>query len=153
MAMRYSSQFSLSRLRQNLFSRQYRVNGSMHMVTKAGAEEIMKKSQSNAPVDTHNLEEAHHIDTSFTKADNVRFQIEVSGVGSGSDRPRDVADYAMEMHEHLAPYGSGEYNLGPDSIAKAAAGNDVGGKYLERAVESLKAEIIADMRRAIRESM
>lgn len=150
MGMRYSSQFNLDKLRQNLFSRQAMFNAEMHMATEEGAKRIMEQSISNAPVDTHNLEKAHHIKTEFTRADHVRFSIEVSGVGSGSEHPRDVADYAMEMHEALAPYGYGAYNLGPLSQAKAAAGHDVGGKFLERAVESEKPAVIESIRKAVR---
>lgn len=150
MAMRYSSQFNLDKLRQNLFARQRRFNEEMHSVTEEGAKRIMEKSKSNAPVDTHNLEEAHHIDTSLTRADHVRFQIEVSGIGSGSERARDVAAYAMEMHEALAPYGYGAYNLGPKSQEKASSGHDVGGKFLERAVESEKPFVVDEMRKAVK---
>lgn len=150
MGMTYSSAFNLDKLKQNLFAREGRFNKDMQRAAEAAAELIMQKSQSNSPVDTVNLEEAHHITKTYTEADHVRFSIEVSGTGYGSDKPRDVASYAMEMHELLQPYGAGEYNLGPRSRAKAAAGNDVGGKFLERALETEKAKAIQLIREAVR---
>lgn len=145
MGMRYSSQFNLDKLRQNLFARQGRFNKDMRDATEAGAELIMAKSQSNSPVDTYNLEEAHHIEKSITAADHVRFTVEVSGVGYGSERPRDVANYAMEVHENYT-------NMGPKSAAKLAAGHEVGGKFLERAVETEKQKAIALIRAAVRKN-
>lgn len=158
MAMAYSSQFNLDKLRQSLFAKQGRANAAMRQATEAGAEKIMEKSQSNSPVDTYNLEEAHHIEQTLTEADHVRFKVEVSGVGYGSDDPRDVETYAMIVHENLAPYGTGELNGKPFSIgklsqAKAAAGNDVGGKFLDRAVESEKKAAIEGIRQAVRKSL
>lgn len=146
MGMSYSTQFNLDKLKQNLFTRQRKFNKEMHQETEAGAEQIMAKSQSNSPVDTHNLEEAHHITKTFTKSDNVRFTVEVSGIGYGSDKPRDVrvpVDYAMEVHENYT-------TMGPKSRDKANAGHEVGGKYLERAVASEKPEVIEKIRGAVR---
>jgi hypothetical protein len=145
MGMRYSSEFNLDKLRQNLFARQGRFNREMRIATEKGAEIIMAKSQSNSPVDTHNLEEAHHIEKTITAADHVRFTIEVSGIGHGSEKPRDVANYAMEVHENYT-------SMGPKSAAKLAAGHEVGGKYLERAIETEKAKAIALIRQAVRKN-
>ena len=147
MAMAYSSGFNLDKLKQNLFARKGRFNVEMRQAAEEGAELIMAKSQSNAPVDTHNLEEAHHITKSITAADHVRFSIEVSGEGYGSEDPRDVSNYAMEMHEHYE-----EYKMGEKSAAKLAAGHDVGSKYLERAVESEKAKAVELIRQAARKN-
>lgn len=143
MGMRYSSGFNLDQLKQNLFSRQKKLNKEMHQTVEAGAEQIMAKSQSNSPVDTYNLEEAHHISKSLTQADHVRFSVEVSGIGYGSDDPRDVASYAMEVHENYD-------KMGPKSAAKAAAGHDVGSKFLERAITSEKGEVINNVRSAVK---
>jgi len=157
MGMRYSSQFNLDKLRQNLFARQGRYYKGMRDGAEIGAEIIMAKSQENSPVDTYNLEEAHHIETTHTAADNVRVTIEVSGIGYGSEHPRDVETYAMLVHEMLAPYGAGELNgkpfsIGPKSRAKAATGKAVGGKFLERAIESEKAKAIQAIRESIRKN-
>ena len=158
MGMAYSSQFNLDKLRQNLFARQGRINKGMRDGAELAAELIMKKSQENSPVDTYNLEEAHHIEESITRADNVRYSIEVSGVGYGSEHPRDVEEYAMLVHELLAPYGAGELNgkpfsIGPKSRAKAATGAAVGGKFLERAIESEKAKAIQIIRESVRKNL
>lgn len=151
MGMRYSSQFNLEKLTQNLFAKQGRINKAMRDGALEAAELIMKKSQDNSPVDTYNLEEAHHIEESITAADNVRYSIVVSGEGFGSEKPRDVDEYAIVVHEMLAPYGVGELNgkpfsIGPKSQAKAATGKEVGGKFLERALESEKANAIQIIR-------
>jgi hypothetical protein len=145
MSMRYSSGFNLDKLRQNLFAKKGRFNKEMRQAALEGAEMIMEKSQSNSPVDTFNLEQAHHIKESFTRADHVRFTIEVSGIGFGSDDPRPVDSYAMEVHEHY------DMNrMGPKSQAKADSGHDVGPKYLERAIESEKAKAVDLIRQAVR---
>jgi hypothetical protein len=157
MGMRYSSQFNLDKLRQNLFAKQGRIHKGMREGAEEAAELIMKKSQDNSPVDTYNLEEAHHIEKTITAADNIRLTIEVSGTGYGSDHPRDVDSYAIIVHEMLAPYGFGEldgkpFSIGPKSRAKAATGKEVGGKFLERALESEKAKAIQIIRESIRKN-
>ena len=157
MGMRYSSQFNLDKLRQNLFARQGRSNAAMRQAAEQAAELVMKKSQDNSPVDTYNLEEAHHIEKSITAADNVRFTVEVSGTGYGSDSPRNVEEYAMLVHELMAPYGAGEIGgkpfhaaNSPQNNAKIGAGKDVGGKYLERALASEKKRAVHMIREAVR---
>lgn len=160
MGMAYSTQFNLDKLRQNLFAKQGRVNKGMREGAKLGAEMIMKKSQDNSPVDTYNLEEAHHIEESITAAGNIRYTVEVSGEGYGSDNPRDVESYAMLVHEFLAPYGSGELNgkpfhlkNSPQNNAKIAEGKQVGGKFMERAIETEKAKAIAIIRESVRKNL
>jgi hypothetical protein len=147
MALTYSSQFSLNKLKQNLFTRENVFNQRVQEVIKDGADEIMKKSQSNAPVDTHNLEEAHRIVPGETRKGYTKLSVEVSGEGTGSDRPRDVSSYAKEMHDNYE-----NYHMGPKSVAKLDAGNEVGGRFLERAVEEKKPEIIAKAKKAAKDS-
>jgi hypothetical protein len=151
MAMAYSSGFNSEKLMQNLFARQGRMNKEMREAAELGAELIMEKSKSNSPVDTHNLEEAHHIEKSFTTADHVRFTIVVSGPGFGSDRPRDVGGYAVLAHEqwpNMHPSGGG--SPGKKSLAKMAAGHEVGAKFLERALETEKEKAVALIRQVVR---
>ena len=143
MAMTYSSGFDLANLKQKLFIREEKMNKAVQREIREGAKEIMEQSKRNAPVDTHNLEEAHHIVEGKTRLDNISLSIEVSGEGLGSEDPRPVEEYAMEMHE-------GQYHLGPKSAAKAAAGNDVGPKYLERALTEKKPEVIKKVRQAMK---
>lgn len=154
MSMRYSSGFSLDNLRQNLFSRQKQFNKEMHQEVEKGAEQIMAKSQANVPVDSYNLEEAHHIEKSFTQADHVRFSVEVSGIGYGSDNPRDVAEYAMEVHENYENMGSGGHPRADSKTAQKKLTNpDVGSKFLEKAIQSEKPEVIENVRQAVKRNM
>jgi hypothetical protein len=152
MGMKYSTGFDLNSLRQNLFARQKKFNSDMHQQAEAGAEQIMAKSQSNSPVDTYNLEEAHHIKKTLTKADHVRFSVEVSGPGYGSDNPRDVEEYAIIIHERYLDADGPNPVMGPKSAAKAAAGHDVGKQFLARAIESEKPAVIDKIRRAVRQN-
>lgn len=100
---------------------------------KREADKIVLLAKSNAPVDKGDLEASIRAEKEYE--DNKRLQINVM-VGGG-----EVDTYAVQMHEGLAPYGSGAFHLGPGSRAKAAAGNDVGGKYLERAFEARRDKI------------
>lgn len=111
------------------------------------AEKIVEKARSNAPVDKHNLEQAIKMreirggrDPLSGKFARARFEIYIDGTIEDNDG-KPVSEYAMIMHEELAPYGAGFYNLGPASQAKASSGNDVGGKFLERAVDERRAII------------
>lgn len=153
MSMAYSSQFNLAKLRQSLFTKQKKFNAEMHKEVEAGAEQIMKKSQANAPVDTHNLEEAHHIQKTMTQADNVRFTVEVSGIGYGSDDPRDISDYVMEVHENYENMlGGGHPKPDSKTAIKKATNPDVGSKFLWKAIQSEKPEVIDKVRGAVKRS-
>lgn len=149
MSMTYSSQFNLNNLRQRFFIKKEMVDTAVDQTLNAGAEEIAEKAKSNAPVDTHNLEEAIHVEKGFSKAGNIRYTVVCDGEGSEG---RDVAEYASIMENELQPYGNGNYNLGPLSQAKADGGNDVGGKFMERAVEQKKAEVVASVKSAVRKA-
>lgn len=61
------------------------------------------------------------------------------------ERPgKTVGSYAYTMHEHLAPFGP--YNLGERSEEKQSGQRElVGGKYLERAMEELAANIMGEL--------
>lgn len=145
MALTYSSGFSLNNLRQKLMTRENVFNEKIQEAIKEGAELIKEKSQSNTPVDTHNLELAHKIIPGVTRKGYTSLSVEVSGSGQGSERDRDVTDYAMIIHR--------DYDvMGPKSQAKADAGHEVGPKYLERAVESEKPKVVAKARKAAREA-
>jgi hypothetical protein len=64
-----------------------------------------------------------------------------------------LKDYAFIMEDNLLPYGSGPFNLGRGSIAKAATGKKVGGRFLQRAFEdatrNLEAEMAVEVRRVL----
>lgn len=146
--MAYSSAANLDAFRQSLFAKKGRVNANMRKAAEAAAERIMAKSQSNSPVDTHNLEEAHHIKEKPTRAGNIGYTVEVSGLGYGSDNPRDVGNYILEMHENYE-----SYKPGAKSLAKMAAGHEVGSQFLSRALTSEKPYAIDMIRQAVKKGI
>ena len=117
-----------------------------------GAKDIMAASKQMAPVDEHNLEQAHELQQVRLNEDYSEVEISVGGEVGG----RNVDDYAVLMHEGLAPFGSGTAGvvqpfIGGDpkrpskSWAKSQSnppGREVGGKFLERAVEEYEEKII-----------
>lgn len=146
MAIRYSNNFSLNDLKQTLYIKKGKVESAVGEAVREGAKEIMEQSKDNVPVDTYNLEEAHRLVERVTRAGNVAIDIEVSGEGEGSTDPRPVEEYAMFIHE-------AEYNLGEKSLAKKASGKDVGRKFMERAVQQKKPEVIARVRKAVKDNI
>lgn len=110
---------------------------------KAGAEAIMQRSKSYAPVDEGNLEDAHQVVTVVDDAMSGRHAFEV---GVREDHPasggKEVGDYAFIMHE-------GVYNLGPKSQEKNAGFGKVGRKFMERAFIELTPEVKAKVEAAV----
>lgn len=105
------------------------------------AKQIMAASQQMAPIDTGDLEAAHDIRQVSLNQDYTGIDIEVGGYAGG----RDVSEYAWIMHELLAPFGAGFYNLGPKSVLKDSTNppdRPVGGKFLERAFSIYEEEVI-----------
>lgn len=145
MSLTYTSGFSLNNLRQKLMTRENVFNEKIQEALKEGAVLIKEKSQSNSPVDTHNLETAHKIIPGVTRKGYTSLSVEVSGTGQGSENDRDVEAYALEVHENYT-------SMGPKSAEKLAQGHEVGGKYLERAVESEKPKVVAKARKAAKEA-
>lgn len=106
-----------------------------------------------APVEEGNLEQAIQ-----TKEDrqgiNTRMRVLIGiELDYPAQRGKTVDAYAMLMHEGLAPYGSGAYQLGEDSQRKRNMGSDVGGKYLERAINDLQPYVERLMKDAIKREM
>ena len=60
-----------------------------------------------------------------------------------------LGDYAFIMHDELHPHGRqrGErhYSLGAGSVAKAASGKKVGGRFLARAIKDANKNLMADL--------
>lgn len=110
--------------------------GARKAIVQEG-EHVKEHSQGNAPVDLHNLENAHEVSS---EADSNKIVVTVS-VGGG-----EVDDYALAMHE-------GVYNLGAGSQAKQA-GSDrmVGRKFLERALDEAAPEIERAVADAVRKA-
>jgi hypothetical protein len=115
-------------------------------VMRKEGEAIAELAVENAPYDEGKLEDAIKVrEVGGGRGEGGKFlrrEIEVyvdpDMPGSGGMR---VGDYAYLMHEGLGPYGDGTYGLGPGSAAKAATGKEVGGKFLERAVDKIAPRI------------
>lgn len=111
---------------------------------KEAAELVKHRSVSNSPVDTGDLEACHEI-TITHKDGSVVAEIWIDDSKMNHADKHDIppSRYAVIMHECLAPYGSGEFDLGPLSDQKQKSGHDVGGKFLERALSKSEEDIDA----------
>lgn len=90
----------------------------------AGAKEILASSKRMAPLEDGDLEEAHTIATTRLNKDQMGVEIAVE------------SPYAAVQHERLEP--AGDWKRGVRSNEKnerALPGEEVGGKFLERAIE------------------
>lgn len=103
---------------------------------RKGAEEIAELAKVYAPVDEGNLEESIKTDEDRSGVNGrIQTYVYVDGSVTNDDGVR-VEDYAEKMHE-------GVYTPGPLSQAKAQrTGEIVGRKYLERAVDKLRPQIV-----------
>lgn len=65
----------------------------------------------------------------------------------GSKASKTVGDYAYLMEEQLRPYGrkGKAYKLGRISLAKAATGKKVGGRFLARAIEETTKDLMQQL--------
>lgn len=118
---------------------------------KQAAEEVAKMARKMAPIDLGDLEEAIEAVPVRTRTALGRFGATEFKVGVNIDKldlgRRGGFDYSVPMHE-------GVYNLGPlSSIKQAAQGEQVGPKYLERALQQLQEKITQDMQNAVRRSV
>lgn len=99
---------------------------------RRGAKDIIEESKAGAPVDEHNLENAHSLETVRLSRDNLELEITIGGTHGG----RDVDEYANQMHE-------GVYELGDKSKEKDRISPvPVGPGFLDRAVENHEDEIV-----------
>lgn len=127
--------------------RERAIRGALKGMRKS-ANEIAQTAKDFAPVDEKRLVEAIRVRTKGGGRDLLgRFvrkevQVYIEGRLRRSDGTT-VARYAAIMHELLAPYGAGFYKLGKKSQAKASAGYDVGGKFLERALEEHRRGVLS----------
>lgn len=115
---------------------QQRLDRASIEFVRRGGKIIQDQARLNAPVDTHDLENAITTQEVRDKSNRNRIVVEVGVDLDQLDlESRDGFDYALEMHE-------GEYKLGPKSSAKQSALGgevEVGPKYLERAAEEHQA--------------
>ena len=118
-----------------------RAKGSvMRNVTKGlqiAGEDIVETASAMAPRDTGALERSFRVtDAAQSRDAGGRFAkagvtIYIDPLATNPDTEKSVTEYAGIMHEELTPYG--EMQLGPGSAAK---GGEVGGGFLERALEA-----------------
>jgi hypothetical protein len=125
---------------------------------KACAEDGADIARQMAPRDKTNLENA--IKVRFEGTDRNALGQFVKGGGAyviyvDNDVPiegrkgKTVGDYAWEMHEHLTP--AGPLNLGLESIEKQKGSNVVvGGKFLERAAEAMRGDILTRLAKVVK---
>lgn len=132
-------------------------------VMRQEAEVAAELAKNYAPVDEHNLERAIKVRADRTGI-NGRYEVDVyvdedmpavshnrNGSVTKGTEDKTVGEYAAIMHEGLAPYGSGAFNLGPESLRKAGYGYDVGGKFLTRALDEIEYDLIVKAQSKVRE--
>lgn len=113
-----------------------RSNREILRVMRDEGEEIAKQARENAPVDEGFLEQAIEVVENrdgINGRTTVSVQVDPEAI---DDRGESVYEYGVLVNELLAPFGSGLWNLGPESRAKDGGRGVVGGKYIERAVIS-----------------
>lgn len=137
------------------------VRGVSDIMQEEG-EAIAQLAREFAPVDQGNLEEAIKVEVArggsrgrisvdvYIDPDMPAPHINPDGTVTKGTESKTVGDYAAAMHEGLAPYGSGAFKLGPRSLAKAASGAAVGGKFLERALAKRARAIFLKVSRAVK---
>jgi hypothetical protein len=138
MAMSYTRNYGTNNVIRSLYAKKRELDARMIAVAKQGAEEIMELSKSLAPVDEGHLEEAHQVIDRNTRSGNFAFDVFVDPT---------VAD----LGEYLDFIHNSQYNLGPKSEAKAAStGMAVGPKFLERAFDRSKPELLLKYRAIVK---
>jgi hypothetical protein len=123
---------------------------------KREGERIASRARDLAPVDykgqsrqdppRRELERSIRAERFYEDNRRLAVLVNVGGVVDGVD----VDVYAVQMHEGLAPYGSGAFEKGPASKAK---GPDVGGKFLERAFNERAPHMVADIVSEVRKAL
>lgn len=138
----------LSKVLANMKRTEERVQkGSLEALRQA-AKEVVALARKFAPIDDGDLTEAISAQEVRERTSLGRFgQIEIRvgvDVSKLNLEKRKGFDYSIPMHE-------GSYNLGPLSrIKQAGQSEQVGPKYLSRALQQLKGKLTKDMEEAIR---
>lgn len=128
-----------------------RATKGISTVMRQEAINIRDLARSNAPVDEGNLESAIEVDFDYLGANGrLRASVYIDSKIVVRKDGKTIGDYARVMHELLEPYGTGRFHLGPRSQAKAQAGHDVGGKFLERAAQARLSELLRKAREIVR---
>jgi len=112
---------------------------------KKEAREIQRLARLYAPIDHGNLEDAISVEEiDAERGEGGRFGRKSVAVFVDTTQEgykgEPIGQYAYIMHEYLAPYG--RFKLGPLSRQKNSGNGKVGGKYLERAINDVSAEMM-----------
>lgn len=121
---------------------------------REGAKKIQYRAVEYAPVDEGDLESAIKV---MTDRGGINSRLQATVYVDGDEEAsngKKVGDYALAVHEGVAPFGSGGWGrLGKRSKIKDGNRGVVGGKFLERAAEELAPEITKDLQEAIRKAL
>jgi hypothetical protein len=106
-----------------------------------GGELIAETAKTMAPVEHGDLRES--IESTVTRSGTGgRIEVTVDINPNATDeRGEPTIVYGAIMHEALAPYGSGAFNLGKLSAELAASGAPIGGKFMARALKEHRSKI------------
>jgi hypothetical protein len=138
MAMNYTRGYGPKQLMKTLYARKHALDSSMLSIARQGAEHIKDLSVALSPVDEGHLEEAHQVIERNTRSGNFAYDVNIDP---------NVAD----LGEYLDFIHNGSYDLGPLSVDKATAtGMPVGPKFLERAFDRAKPELLVKYRAAVK---
>lgn len=139
MAMSYTRNYGPNAVIRTLYAKKKVLDDRMNDVAREGAEEIMRLSRSLAPLDEGHLEDAHSVVERRTRSDNFAYDVIVD------ESQADLTEYLDFIH-------NGVYNLGPLSQIKASInGMPVGPKFLERAFDRTKPELLNKYRAVVKE--
>lgn len=113
---------------------------------RRGAKKILAASIAMAPVDEHDLENAHHLETVRLNKDDMMIEISVGGMVGDED----VSAYAWIIH------GGYFQNLGEKSLQKSASNpapynGQVGPGFLDRAVDMHSKEVAEEVAETLKE--
>lgn len=138
----------LGKVLANLARTEAKVQAGSLAALRESAKEIRDLARLNAPVDTGDLEKAIVTIEVRERTALGRFGQTTIEVGVDPSKlnleEHGGFDYSIPMHE-------GVYNLGPKSEAKQSGqAEQVGPKYLERALKALQAKIRRNMEDAVR---
>ena len=121
-------------------------------VMREEADTIVELAKQNAPHKDGDLEDAIQAVEDRSGLNNrTQITVQVDPAAIDSDG-KPVSEYAVIMHEALAPYGTGAYQLDEGSIAKDGGSGTVGGKYMERAMRSRIGEMGKRVKQIVKES-
>lgn len=121
-------------------------------VMREEADNIVELAKENAPHKDGDLENAiEAVEDRGGINNRIQIAIQVDPTAIDSDG-KPVSEYAVIMHEGLAPYGTGAFHLDEGSIAKDGGSGKVGGKFMERAMRSRIGEMGKKVKQIVKDS-